>query len=489
MSCLNEDQLLELVTPERQHLDTCDVCRSALDQLEQPLMAAIAGAQEEADPDAEPRLRIFSQIWSAVSDHPTAFAALAASVALVVWSSLPQEKSTKLEATAVQSDSYRQRIVVGDKILVVQRNGQDRFFGQVATFQYAPEKLLKPNVGDVSSIQPVGDGANLLLGGGAFSDHATRGSGRLRLLHLLSGRFDDVDIHYPNKVTSVATHQNLVAWAAKTEPGSQDHDCELFLGSMDGNQLDSRRIDTVESTSRVALSPDGSRLALASEFGTLRVWDLADPAQPQKLFDFDVTPSEPDDQPIIHSLQFSPDGKSLLLGAGQWIPWGGKKSEGNLLVLELAKLESIGAGANISSAETKDAVKEVAAHQGPIFALATAPSGDRVVTAGADGAIKLWDLATGDCLQEVPADDSGADGHAGVIQCLDFSADGELIASGGWDNTVRVWKADTLDQLANLTKHEYFVQAVHLTTDGKWLVSGGADGTVRFWKISYLEGA
>jgi transcription initiation factor TFIID subunit 5 len=79
------------------------------------------------------------------------------------------------------------------------------------------------------------------------------------------------------------------------------------------------------------------------------------------------------------------------------------------------------------------AVRIFTGHTGNITALACAPNGHIVASADDRGEVILWDLATGRLVKRMR-------GHGrGGVWSLDWSVESTVLVSGGADGTVRVW--------------------------------------------------
>ncbi len=115
-------------------------------------------------------------------------------------------------------------------------------------------------------------------------------------------------------------------------------------------------------------------------------------------------------------------------------------------------------------------------HSGPVPALAYRPDGRWIASGGYDGAIRIWDAATGQAVGPPLT------GHDGAVCGLAWSPDGRRLASGGDDGTVRLWDAAAGRASGMpLTGHEAAVWGVAWSPDGSRLATASRDGTVRLW--------
>jgi WD40 repeat protein/serine/threonine protein kinase len=193
----------------------------------------------------------------------------------------------------------------------------------------------------------------------------------------------------------------------------------------------------------LVFSPDGTRLASASDDGTARLWDAAT--------------GRPMSGPLRHpgnsrvlSAAFRRDGARIVTTAGdgtvcQW------------------------------DARTGAAVEPpYERHAGDVWTAVYSPDGEWVASAGTDRSIRLW-RATG------REDALVLHGHTGKVTQLAFTTDGRRLGSVSDDGTARIWEADTRAGLPVLRGHTSYVYPVAYSPDGEWIASGSWDGTVWLW--------
>ncbi|MBF0184346.1 MAG: caspase family protein [Magnetococcales bacterium] len=116
-------------------------------------------------------------------------------------------------------------------------------------------------------------------------------------------------------------------------------------------------------------------------------------------------------------------------------------------------------------------------HSGTVTALQLTPDGKRVVSSGEDGTIKVWQLANGTLEQSI---DSGQ----GAVRALALDGKGGQVASGGEDGTVRIWSLQGGQVLQQWQEGDGAVQALSWSGDGQQIASGHQEGTIRIWSMS-----
>ena len=112
-------------------------------------------------------------------------------------------------------------------------------------------------------------------------------------------------------------------------------------------------------------------------------------------------------------------------------------------------------------------------HQGGVYFARYSSDGRRIVTAGEDAVVRLYDAHTCELKTELPTGQGEVNGVA-------FSSDHKRIATAGDDGTVRVWNLDTLHELIAIKAHKNIAYQVVFTPDGR-LVSCGNDPDICIW--------
>lgn len=257
---------------------------------------------------------------------------------------------------------------------------------------------------------------------------------------------------------------------------SAGYDAALHLwtaiGTADGAAGYMKRGGHSDAVSAVAWDPNGRWIATASWDGTILLWS------PYTFDPFHSAPLRGHEGSVLTAAS-SPDGRLLASGGRD-----------GLVVLWRV---------DAKMAKRIGAILSVQAHVGGVSALAWQPAqgkaGYTLASAGADGAVSLWDIPLLSAAAPTMTLCSTHTVHTSDVHALDWSADGRWLASGGHDGAIVLWAPDGDGgaRRRRLPGHAGGVRAVAWNpvpqAYGYVLASAGDDGAVRIWDVARQAGA
>jgi WD40 repeat protein len=227
---------------------------------------------------------------------------------------------------------------------------------------------------------------------------------------------------------------------------------ELFTASADHHlriwklphQQQRLTFDVAQPLSAFAFSPDGLRIAVASE-RDLEIWNSQDGQRLAQIRDKVES---------IYSLAFSPDGQSFLVGDAK--------------------------AGRLWNAHTQQPVGVALEHAGRVLCVAYSRASDLVATGGADRVAKLWRSDT-----QQPVGPPLV--HPDLVNSIAFSPDGKLLVTSCADQSVRIWNLAAPAQPARTLPAGGVVHSVAFSDDGTMLAAGCEQGAVAAWNVASGE--
>jgi WD40 repeat protein len=236
----------------------------------------------------------------------------------------------------------------------------------------------------------------------------------------------------------------------------------------------------------VAFSPDGNQIATGSGLlltrGDIRIWDVA--SQRQHLLGshfaevYSLIWPEPDylfSGSSDRSVKvWSVPKRSELLTLHPRVGWISSMSlSGDARLLAVVGIET---EACVYDLRSRSEVLTLRGHKLATTGVVFHPSQNKVVSASADEALCLWDLTTSQCEKTFK-------GHIGPVLHTSFHPQGAMLASTGEDRTAKLWNPLTTECMATLVGHEDSVTWSAFSPDGKRFATTSKDRTIRLWDL------
>jgi WD40 repeat protein len=251
-----------------------------------------------------------------------------------------------------------------------------------------------------------------------------------------------------------------------------------------------------EQATALAFSPDSTKLVLAGK--TVRLWDLTSVKEIAVLrkhqFNVSSVDFSPDGKWLVSGgfdktvvlwdvtkqevktvfqghdegvscVMFAPDGKSVISAD--------TGARANSKAPGMVKSWDIATGKETTLADNSKGAN----------ALAIGASGKLLTIACWDKAIRVWSIDSAQPLKVELKTFVPFQGHDGELRRMALSNDGKRILSAGVDLSIRLWNVGTGEELANMAGHEKTIFSVALAPDGKSAYSCSGDLTLRHWDL------
>ncbi len=207
---------------------------------------------------------------------------------------------------------------------------------------------------------------------------------------------------------------------------------------------------------RVALSRDGSRLALLSEDGHVAAYEVSTGQESNASGGDSDEQGEKAPRAAATAIALGPQGELLATG----------RADGSVQV------RSLGAAAQAFDAAPGD---------GPVTALGFSADGQWLAVAHEDGTATVWDAPYGERTAALA-------GHAGRVNAVAFDPGSERVLTAAEDGTARIWDAERGALVATLGEAGASPpRSGAYSPDGQVIATGHADGSVSLWRAQNGE--
>ncbi len=313
--------------------------------------------------------------------------------------------------------------------------------------------------------------------------------------------FNTNDGSFVKSLTGHTSWMNGLAWSYDgTKIASASSDNTIRIWSVSGGYTTQTISNTfTDHTLCVAFSPDGRYVAAGGYETVVKVYDVNSGSLVRTLYGLKGN---------VWSVRFTDDGRSLVGGDASgnlqvWetSSWSATKTayhSGTIshitFTADGTKMITSSAGSN-AKIWSWPSLKEVntLTHSDKVWSSAVIPGDRFVATASWDKSVKIWDMASGTAKQTLS-------GHTGNVCIVLASSDGTRLISAGDDNTIRVWNLSgasggqlaqgggpfdvTLNKTVSYELSGDYNRGGAINSDGSKFAIGGKDGLLKVFSSS-----
>ncbi len=261
--------------------------------------------------------------------------------------------------------------------------------------------------------------------------------GTVKLWKVRSGHLSQTLAGHTNRVSRVVWSRDGHSLA------SAGHDPTMWLWDVEqGSSRAALQGHTAGGTG-LTFTPDSRSLLSGSEDGTLRVWDVASGQCIRVIRGYAES---------LYDIDWSPESTQLVSGG----------SDSMVTIFDVTRAT---------------APRVLRGHGGVVIGVGWSSDGRYVASSEWNNAVRLWEPASGDCLQVLQhPDDPG-----NFFDSLAWSPDGQRLASGTYTRGVQVFEMTAQKNHWKASKHPIWIRHVAWSPNGAQLAGGGADSIVYVW--------
>lgn len=213
------------------------------------------------------------------------------------------------------------------------------------------------------------------------------------------------------------------------------------------------RASLPERPNSIALSPDGTQLAVACDRGIVSILHASD-GHPSARIELNAL--------RVPSIAWRPGHNEIMVCT--------------FPESDLISIEDPSGSARVST--VFDGAPRIGAR-----VVAYSPDGDRIAMSGDDALIRIWEKGENDSWDLSQT----LSGHSEGLFTLDYSLSGERLVSAGRSGTVIVWDTRTAEPLARIDASDRMLFSARISDDERSLIATGIGSEIFEWDIDGLD--